>query len=613
MTNYSYIFSAIFFLTAVFLYLQKLRAESALIGEQQRVAAELDQIKRDAGKASNDALIILEKKTAALDSETKRLKEQFENKETRILEAVNLATAAAKTDLERKSFIFEAEAQKVREHYQSESYKIVQEIQEQLQQAHAELEPLKALSSLQQSEEQTLATLNAALAEASALQAEANALMEASRTASKIDLKDGQERAKELYLQAEALLAQANRDAAKIVTEAKDSALKVGGKAYAAAEEKDMLEQSIRAMRNVIEGYGDRYIIPTHSLLDELASDFGHTAAGEALRIAREQSRRMVEQGQASNCDYVERSRRDTAIRFVVDAFNGRVDAILSRVKHDNYGTLEQEIRDSFSLVNLNGDAFRNAAVLQTYCDARITELRWAVVAQELKLKEREEQRRIQEQIREEEKSRREYERAIQDAAKEEAIIRKAIEKARAEAASASLEERTKYEVQLAELSLKLTEAEMKNQRALSLAQQTKSGHVYIISNIGSFGDDILKIGMTRRLEPYDRIKELGDASVPFGFDVHAMIRSDDAPTLERLLHKQFGDVRVNKVNIRKEFFKVSIHQLREFLSEKSLEVTFTMAADARDFRETQALEKMTPAERQKYHIKDADVDGNDE
>ncbi len=163
------------------------------------------------------------------------------------------------------------------------------------------------------------------------------------------------------------------------------------------------------AIRNVIDGYGDRYIIPTRSLLDDLAAEFGHTQAGHALAAAREQTKRMVEEGHAARCDYAESNRRETAIRFVIDAFNGRGDAILSRTKHDNYGTLAQELNDAFALVNQNGSAFRNARILPAYLDARLAELKWAVVVQELRLKEREEQRRIKEQIREEEKARREY------------------------------------------------------------------------------------------------------------------------------------------------------------------------------------------------------------
>src|SRR5437773_12205784 len=123
-------------------------------------------------------------------------------------------------------------------------------------------------------------------------------------------------------------------------------------------------------MRNVMESYGYRYIIPTHSFLDDLAIEFGYDAAGVALKSAREQSRRMVEQGEAAACDYVEANRLEIEIRFAIDAFNGRVDAILSRAKNDNYGTLKQEIRDTFSHANLIGRVIRNVRILPSYLDA---------------------------------------------------------------------------------------------------------------------------------------------------------------------------------------------------------------------------------------------------
>jgi hypothetical protein len=311
----------------------------------------------------------------------------------------------------------------------------------------------------------------------------------------------------------------------------------------------------------------------------------------------------MVELGQAAACDYAESSRRETAIRFVTDAFNGKSDAILTRVKNDNRGTLDQEIRDAYSGVNLNGQAFRNARILPAYLEARLAELKWAVITQELRVREREEQRRIKERIREEERARREYEKAMRDAQEEEALIKKAMERARSEVEHASMEERAKYEAELQKLSSQLAEAEAKNQRAVSMAQQTRAGHVYIVSNSGSFGSEVLKIGMTRRLEPFDRIKELGDASVPFEFDVHAMIYSDDAPELEALLHAEFDDLRINKVNFRKEFFKVPLERVRKLVAEKRLDASFTLLAEAREWKESQAIERMTPEERAKYHL----------
>jgi hypothetical protein len=299
----------------------------------------------------------------------------------------------------------------------------------------------------------------------------------------------------------------------------------------------------------------------------------------------------MVELGVAGTCDYVEADRKEKAVRFVLDAFNGKVDSILSDIKHDNHGTLMQQIRDSFNVVNLNGQAFKNARILPTYLENRLSELRWGVVVQELRRKERDEQRILQEQIREEEKARRDFERAQQEARREEEMLKKAIEQARIEADKSTIEEREKYAQQLSDLEKRLGDAEAKNQRALSMAQQTRSGNVYIISNIGSFGEQVLKIGMTRRLEPMDRIWELSDASVPFDFDVHAMISSDDAPTLERRLHERFDSHRVNKVNTRKEFFRVPLDELRSFVREQGLEATFTLAAEASEYRETLALD----------------------
>lgn len=144
------------------------------------------------------------------------------------------------------------------------------------------------------------------------------------------------------------------------------------------------------------------------------------------------------------------------------------------------------------------------------------------------------------------------------------------------------------------------------------MAQQTRVGNVYVVSNIGSFGDDIVKIGLTRRLVPQDRIRELGDASVPFEFDVHAMIQSEDAPTLERELHAQFEEYRVNKVNYRKEFFRVPLQAIRDFVAARQLEATFTMAAEAHEYRESLALAKMSPEERERYHISKDEGEGED-
>lgn len=389
-----------------------------------------------------------------------------------------------------------------------------------------------------------------------------------------------------------------------IIESANAEARSIAGDALDAKRNAEKYSQTASAMKNLIDGYGDQYIRPIESLLDDLAEEFDHKEAGRELKSARDRTRRLITEGRAATCEYVEPSRREGADRFVLDAFNGKVDSVLSTVRHDNYGTLEQRIHDAFALVNHGGEAFRNARVTRAYLDARLTELRWAVIAQELKRQEQEEQRRIREQIREEEKARRDFERAQREAEREEMLLRKAMQDAQSQLAIATAEQKEQYESQLAELSDRLRQAEEKGQRAISMAQQTKRGHVYVISNVGSFGQDIVKIGLTRRLEPMDRVRELGDASVPFEFDVHAVIWSEDAPALETRLHKHFLLAQVNKVNHRKEFFRTSVGDIRRELESLGIDAHWTMVAEAREYRETVAIERAItsdPAARQQW------------
>ncbi|MCC5450722.1 DUF4041 domain-containing protein [Rheinheimera sp. UJ51] len=391
---------------------------------------------------------------------------------------------------------------------------------------------------------------------------------------------------------ASALLTEANAQADIIINKAKESAEEIAGDAYRALKEADRLEGVIQALKNVINGYGDEYMKPTYGLLDELAEMYAFDDAGKELKLARERTKLLVTSERAATCDYVEKGRAKTAINFVIDAFNGKVDSILSRSKTDNFGKLEAEIRDAASLVNQNGKAFRNAQITEEYLTSRIDELHWATAVNTIRENEREEQRRIRDQIREEQKAQREFERAIKDAAKEEAAIQKAVSKLLTQLEKATEDQRAEYEQKLSELQGKLTEAEARNQRALSMAQQTRTGHVYVISNVGSFGENIYKVGMTRRLEPLDRVRELGDASVPFPFDVHAMIWSEDAPALERDLHRYFLRAQMNKINPRKEFFKIDISKIKTHVEERGHKCSWTLTAAATQYRETLEIEK---------------------
>lgn len=393
---------------------------------------------------------------------------------------------------------------------------------------------------------------------------------------------------KEARIKAEALISSGQKEADEKIEYANKRAEEIAGNALEAKSKADSYEAAIKAMKNTIEGYKDDYIIPNHSILDDLAEEFSHKEAGEKLKLARMRVKAMVKENRAADCDYAEANRRAYAIHFAVDAFNGKVDSALAKVKHDNFGKIKQEVIDAYALVNHNGAPFRNARILQEYLDARLDELKWAVATHELRRQELAEQKAIRDQIREEEKARREIEKAIKEAEKEERLLQKALEKARKELASASEEQKQQYEAQLAELEDKLHEAEEKGQRAISMAQQTKRGHVYVISNIGSFGEEVFKVGMTRRLEPMDRVKELGDASVPFSFDVHAMIYSDDAPSLEKSLHRIFDANSVNKVNPRKEFFRLPLSEIKKAVEDEGVEdIHWTMKAEALEYRES--------------------------
>lgn len=390
----------------------------------------------------------------------------------------------------------------------------------------------------------------------------------------------------------ELLYENAVRESKRIIDNAENKAESIGGDAYRSLREANEIADRIQAMKNVIKGYGNEYLVPSYTLLDQLAKDFSHKDAGENLKKLRQNNKIMIINRQAGICEYMDDERQKTAVDFVIDAYNGKVDSILSTVKKDNYGILKQKIEDAFQLVNFNGKAFRNARISEIYHHARLEELKWAVVTQELRAAELEEQREIREQIREEEKARKEFEKAIKDAEKEEQTLKRLIEKAEAQVSRANEEQKALFQKKLEELQGKLEQAEEKNQRAISMAQQTKTGNVYVISNIGSFGEHVYKIGMTRRLEPLDRVRELGDASVPFEFDVHAMIYSDDAPTLERQLHKKFLKNQLNKINPRKEFFRLNLSDLKNHLETIGISCKWTLLAEAKQYRETLKLEE---------------------
>jgi hypothetical protein len=279
-------------------------------------------------------------------------------------------------------------------------------------------------------------------------------------------------------------------------------------------------------------------------------------------------------------------------IKLALRAFNGDCDSLITKVKWNNADQTEKRIQKAFEAINkLNQSS--HIYITQDFLDLKIQELKLTHEYHLKKHEEKEEQRQIREQMREEERVKKEIEKAQKDAEKEEKRYQQALEKAQKDLEEAQGEELDKLNEAIAQLKQELEDAQQSKDRAISRAQMTKSGHVYVISNIGSFGKNIYKIGMTRRLEPMDRVKELGDASVPFQFDVHAMIYSEDAPSLENSLHKIFNEQRVNMINTRKEYFNVSLDEIeRAVHTHTHGEIEFTKIAEAKEYRETITLRK---------------------
>lgn len=323
------------------------------------------------------------------------------------------------------------------------------------------------------------------------------------------------------------------------------------------------------------------------------------TRYSEEIKEIRQQQKDMIKSKSAitfpettviSNDKSLNKKILNGQVKLMLTTFNIECDMLIGKVSPSSFGrTLER-------IEKLANNLEKSAATLECGFDIDYIELKFeeCKLQYQYTLKKQEEiaeQKLIKEQIREEQRAIKEFEKAIAEAEKEEKMYRNLLDKAQQELAQANEQERSEMEQRIAILEQQLAEAEAKEERAKSMAEQTRKGHVYVISNIGSFGEDVYKIGLTRRLEPMDRVKELGDASVPFPFDVHAMIYTDDAPALETALHREFHSQRVNAVNLRKEFFSVDLEEIKDAVEKiAGVDAEFKMTALAEDYYESLRL-----------------------
>lgn len=381
-------------------------------------------------------------------------------------------------------------------------------------------------------------------------------------------------------------------------------------------DERNRVERELNELRGKTEGEANSLKFKINQLSSELSAldeeanlqsfgfykphyDFASSAAYQAkLDEIRAKQKKMISDKTAAVGDIewtVNGSKTEgrksinQTIKLLLRAFNGECDAAIAKVRYNNIHVMETRIRKAHEAITGLAKV-QECRIVPEYLDLKMQELHLAHEYQEKVQAEKEEQRRIREQMREEEIALREIEKAKQDAEKEEQRYAAALVQARLEAQYAVGAKQQKMLDHIAELERRLNEAHSNKERAIARAQMTRSGHVYVISNIGSFGDNVYKIGMTRRLEPMDRVNELGDASVPFRFDVHAIIFAEDAPALEAKLHRTFHERRVNRINEKREFFHVTLEEIADVVRNEHGEIEFTHTPAAEEYRKTVAL-----------------------
>lgn len=275
----------------------------------------------------------------------------------------------------------------------------------------------------------------------------------------------------------------------------------------------------------------------------------------------------------------------DASYKFKVKTLLAGVSLKNQHTKHEQMlkeKELYQQIRINVEEFGLEDNSDWDAVKKQFYEKLQLLERAQMEkdIQTELKRQMREEKQREQE-LQQRQKEAEEEEKRLEE---QRTAIAKALE-----AAEGSY--KAELEKQREELEQKITEVHLQYERAKSMAQLTKQGHVYVISNIGSFGNNVFKVGMTRRLEPMDRVKELGDASVPFEFDVHAMISCNDAPALEKVLHENLQRYQVNKVNPRKEFFRVDLEEVINLVEQHHGKVEYIADPIALQYYQTLEME----------------------
>ena len=365
---------------------------------------------------------------------------------------------------------------------------------------------------------------------------------------------------------------------------------------YEYTNEKILLEKKIDKLKDEYTTYEDysEFGMPTKFYNFETSQIYK-----EYMAVIVKEQKKMIKYGEAfwynksytfngsakKGCDLLE-----SRAKLLLRAFNGECVTLFNSINYNNITNIEKKIEKSFSQINKLGKGL--VFVTEEYKKLKIKEARLISDYKIVKQEEKEEQQRIKEQMKEEAKLQKELEEAQSNINKEKKRFTLEMEKLKKQLQKANEEEIFALKNKIKELENGLEKVKQDEINLENRKNSTRAGYVYIISNIGSFGENIYKIGMTRRLDPQIRVDELGSASVPFKFDVHAFIFSEDAFELESKLHNHFNDYRVNKVNTKKEFFNVTLEEIENYVRTLDGTVKFTKTATADEYRASLSVHK---------------------
>lgn len=277
--------------------------------------------------------------------------------------------------------------------------------------------------------------------------------------------------------------------------------------------------------------------------------------------------------------------------KLMISAFNAEFDMARDKMRHNSYDVAINKLRASIKSLEKLAETV-NVIISSEYLSSKEKELKIWHADLVRKHEEKEAWKKQKAILREQNIM---LGRTSDDDEEDEienqlATCSAELEKAHELAQQIAGDDLARLELKILKIEDEKRKLEAKFERAISQAQITRAGYIYVISNIGSFGEGVCKIGMTRRLEPMDRVVELGDASVPFRFDVHTLAFVDDAPRLEKAIHKAFNAKRVNKENHHKEFFLVSPEEVKTVMDNIGIKSSWYFECDAREYRESELI-----------------------